>query len=201
MRLYEVYDTVRAGFRLSIRPGVVEVRLGKDQEAGTLATLPVGSSIARWLGHPDDAIKQFRLTRASLDEKPHGLYLVAASPEEKGALVMLHRCCDPELGATRVAEARGEYTAPELVTSVQGTDWLVELYSFKAGDGLFVSIPAAVLGTTHPKRFRICLMASEQGERLEQELVAKPSFRKARVRRDSVDERPARMWPSKELHA
>lgn len=182
MQLYEVHDTVREGFRLSLRPGTVEVCLGKDVEAGTLATLPVGNSIAKWLGHPDDANEQFRLLRASLDEKPHGLYLVAAPPSETGALVLLHRCCDPELGATRVAEARGSFTAPELITSVQSKDWLVELYSFKVGDGLFVSIPAAALGTTHPKRFRICLKAAGSVERLEQELVLKTSLRRPRVR-------------------
>jgi hypothetical protein len=147
----------------------------------------VGNSIARWLGHPDDLKEKFRLMRASLDEKPHGLYLVAANPEEKGALVLLHRCCDPEVGTTRVAEARGNFTEPELITWVQSKDWLVELYAFKAGDGLFVSIPAAVLGTTHPKRFRICLKAgdlavSEQAEKLEQELVMKTSVRKPRGR-------------------
>jgi hypothetical protein len=209
MQAYEVHDTIRAGLRLSVRPGAVEVRLGKDSETGALATLPVGNSIARWLGHPDDLNEQFRLLRASLDEKPHGLYLVAAPPTEKGALVLLHRCCDPELGTTRVAEARGNFTTPELVTSVQGKDWLVELYAFKAGDGLFVSIPAAVLGTTHPKRFRICLTESEQGEKLEQELVLKTSLRRPRGREprrepvhSGVQASPAPLrQPSRELRA
>lgn len=209
MQLYEVHDTVREGFRLTLRPGTAEVNLGKDKETGSLATLPVGNSIAKWLGHPDDFHEQFRLLRASLDEKPHGRYLVAAGPEEKGALVLLHRCCDPEIGVTRVAEARGAFTEPELITSARGEDWLVELYAFKAGDGLFVSIPAAVLGTTHPKRFRICLKQDGPVETLVMELVMKTSLRKPRRRepprepvRSGVQASPAPLQrPSQELRA
>jgi hypothetical protein len=211
MRLYEVHDTIREGFRVTQRPGAVEVRLGKDAETGNLPVLPVGNSIAKWLGHPDDSKEQFRLLHAALDEKPHGLYLVAAPPDEKDALVLLHRCCDPELGTTRVAEARGDFTEPEFITSVQGNDWRVDLYRFKAGDGLFMSIPAAVLGTTHPKRFRICLeeCGPEVGEKLKQELVMKTSIRRPRVRESrrapvhsGVQTSPAPLKrPSRELRA
>lgn len=184
MRTFEVHDSVRKGFRLSMLPDGPAVGLGTDKNTKERIYLPLGNSIAKWLEHPEDQGQEFRLTRAELDEKPHGLYLVREADDNDKALVILNRQCAPELGVTRVAEARGNFSEPTLIADVQGEEVITELYEFKKGDGLFISIPAAALGTTHPKRFKIWW----DGEELQEELVVKTSRRGIRPRRSKVQE-------------
>src|SRR5512146_3288295 len=106
MWLFEVTDSVRPGVRLVMQPGRVGVPLGADKANGTTILLPVGKSISRWMGHPDDSGGTFTLYRAALKHAPSGRTLVK-QPEseaivERRALVFVDCCVDQELGRTRV---------------------------------------------------------------------------------------------------
>ncbi len=158
MWLFEVHDDVRTGFRLTLRAGEAGVPMGFDETTKATTWLPVGNSIERALQHPDDQTQSFVLIRAKLEDTTSGLCLVKQSEEdaraEKLALVLVDGCTDPEIGATRIAEAYNK-PSPELITCAQGSGHLRNLYVFRPGDALFISWSAKALGTNQPKRFII----------------------------------------------
>jgi len=160
MWLFEVTDSVRPGVRLVLQTGCVGVPLGINKANGTTILLPVGKSISRWMGHPDDSDGVFTLYRAALKHAPSGRTLVK-QPEneaiaERRALVFVDRCVDQELGSTKIDKARGR-KLPEHIAGFEGLGYTRELFCFEPGSALFVCWPAAALEvfTGRPKRFII----------------------------------------------
>lgn len=173
MWLFEVNDSVRAGFRLVLRSGEAGVPMGYDEATNGAAWLPLGNSIERALQHPDDQRESFLLRRAKLEDKTAGLCLAKQSEEEaiaeRMALVLVDGCTDPELGTTNIAEAFNKPT-PELITYARGNGHLRNLYVFKPGDALFISWSARSLDADRPRRFIIAW----DGEQLQELAVGRP---------------------------
>ncbi len=182
MWLFEVHDDVRPGFRLSLRPGRTGVSLGYDEEIGGESWLPVGSSIDKWLRHPDDQDLSFGLRHANLEDKNIGLCLTeqtaAEAARDDRALVLIEGCIDAEAGFVDIADAHNR-PAPSLVTYASGNGHVRKLYLFKPGDSLYVNWSARALNANQPKRFIITWDADAK------ELLAEPL------------RRPHRGWRSK----
>lgn len=156
MLLFEVHESARPGFRLTLKHGEAGVPMGYDEKYGGDTWLPLGNSVEKWLTHPDDQQEKFMLLHAHLEEKNIGFCLTEQTTEEaaleKRALVLVEGCTDPEVGVTNIAEAFGK-TMPMLVTHTCGDGHSRRLYIFNHGDALFISWSAAALEASRPKRF------------------------------------------------
>lgn len=161
MRLFEIHSEVRPGFRITIEPGRIGVRVGEEQ------FLPLGNSIAKFLAHPDDQRENFLLLHAELQEAPRGLCLTKQGEkeamEDPEALVFVIRNND-EQGVTRVEPSR-KHPTPALILTGTSPGYVRELYLFKPGDGLYFYHPAAVLGLQNAR----CTIVEWTGERFEQQ--------------------------------
>lgn len=197
MFLFEVREHVEQGFKLAWRNGEVLVALGYDTAANGPVWLPVGNSIERELRHPDDSGLPFHLLHAKLEDK-NGMVLTAQSEaeaiKEGRALVLVEACCDPELGATNVAEAYGR-SKPELFSYTEDGSMIRRLFIFKPGDAVFISWSARSLGTEHPRRFIIAW----DGQQLTEQAVGRPR-RNSRPPKKVREQKKVRPQAAPELH-
>lgn len=170
MWLFEVLDSARPGFRITLRSGCACVHMGVDDQNRS-ALLPLGHSLERLLVHDEDQTAEFVLLRAQLKETTAGLCLTRQSEEEaqteQRALVLFDTwntdgCVT---GAARLEVAYG-YPMPDLVTYTKGRECQRGLYVFKPGDAIYIHWVGDKSANEPEKRFILRWDGSQMQERL-----------------------------------
>lgn len=193
MKLYEVGEDIRAGFKFTVqedkKPHITVAVL--DDEYGGPACLPLGNSLCRELRHPDDQGQSFLLLWGKLDYQTAGMMLVAQTETEAArdhrALVLIDRCYVGEL-MTDVESVDGR-TQPEHLTYAAGDGVRRDLFLLRPGDALYIRWHKDLIGARRHRKF-IISWDGEQRELTKEPVLKKPKGWFAQRRQRASERKP-----------
>lgn len=177
MKLYEVGEDVRAGFKLTVQEGITpHVQMATmDDLIGGPACLSLGSSLCRELRHPDDQGKPFVLRWGEIDYRSAGMMLISQKREkaerDHRALVLVDRCYVGEL-MTDVESVDGR-SQPEHLTYASGDGVRRDLFLMRPGNALYIRWHKKLLGSRFHRKFIISWDADAR-ELVKSEVPKKP---------------------------